>query len=235
MSSSSPESAASAQASAPTASPPSSLSFDPREFEMVDVQPSEVEFLQTLKEKRTAENKGDQLIVTYKVRVREKDCVLKVFKGNESFHQYWAEYQAYLMLDSNGFCKRGDAYGSFTTMRNPPSAILIEFIPNAARIELKNFSQPNIDKLCQILREFHDIGLLHGDPYPRNMMVVQGPPDRVFWLDFDSSQIVDREKLDDRTEHFFAEEAEMMDFFAKGLAKDAENGKLEEVWACYYE
>lgn len=80
MSSSSPESAASAQASAPTASPPSSLSFDPREFEMVDVQPSEVEFLQTLKEKRTAENKGDQLIVTYKVRVREKDCVLKVVR-----------------------------------------------------------------------------------------------------------------------------------------------------------
>lgn len=138
------------------------------------------------------------------------------------------------MLDSNGFCKRGDVpklYTSFERMdvqswpgiwqfhnhEEPPSAILIEFIPNAARIELKNFSQPNIDKLCQILREFHDIGLLHGDPYPRNMMVVQGPPDRVFWLDFDSSQIVDREKLDDRTEHFFAEEAEMMDFFAKGL------------------
>lgn len=106
----------------------------------------------------------------------------------------------------------------FQHHEHPPDAILMEFIPNAESIQISNFTQDKIDRLSQILFDFHDVGLLHGDVYPRNMMVVQGTPhDAVFWLDFDSSRLVDREKSDEKTEKKFIQERAIMKEFATGL------------------
>lgn len=65
--------------------------------------------------------------------------------------------------------------------------------------------------------DFRKIGLLHGDAFPRNMMVVSGEPrDRVLWLDFDCAYVTKRGK---RSKWFEVEiEEEMMvDYFVKGI------------------
>ncbi|KAM3538972.1 hypothetical protein ARSEF1564_008118 [Beauveria bassiana] len=169
------------------------------------------------------------------------------FKDGEYLPDYFEiEASAYRLLKEKGFCKRGlvpNFYGTieyinvdlwpdlydFQHHKWPPSAILIEYIPNAKMISLDNFSQDNIDRLSAYLAEFHEAGLCHGDPYPRNMMVVQGTPeDRVFWLDFDnSSRVEDRKTCNKRQEWAFQAETRAMAAFAKVLAMDAKSVKSE--------
>ncbi|KGQ03170.1 hypothetical protein BBAD15_g11578 [Beauveria bassiana D1-5] len=228
-------------------------SDDDSKDELVGVQPSEVKFLETLSTKRSEKN-GNNLVITFKVEIRGKTCVMKVFKDGEYLPDYFEiEASAYRLLKEKGFCKRGlvpNFYGiieyinvdlwpdlyDFKHHKWPPSAILIEYIPNAKMISLDNFSQDNIDRLSAYLAEFHEAGLCHGDPYPRNMMVVQGTPeDRVFWLDFDnSSRVEDRKTCNKRQEWAFQAETRAMAAFAKVLAMDAKSGKLEEAWYHYH-
>lgn len=56
----------------------------------------------------------------------------------------------------------------------PPNAILIEYIENMQPIGLANFSEDRLKELRQILDDIHHARVLHGDPYPRNMMIVSG-------------------------------------------------------------
>ncbi|KAM3491797.1 hypothetical protein MY3957_004928 [Beauveria namnaoensis] len=169
------------------------------------------------------------------------------YKHTGYWDQFRTEECAYRLLQDRGFCERGvvpkfygiidriedvnlwpDLY-QFEDDTTPPSALVIEYIPDANKIDLNNFTQDNMDRLCAILAEFHNIGLLHGDPYPRNMMVVQGTPrDRVFWLDFDSSSIEDRTIHDEHTEMLFRQESEEMACIAKALSADAKTGKVEK-------
>lgn len=100
----------------------------------------------------------------------------------------------------------------------PPNAILIEYIADMQQIGLDNFSENRLKKLRQILDDLHRARVLHGDPMPRNMMIVPGEPDRVLWVDFDSAQTFpEEEPLSPRQEEWFKEEVEMIEYFTKGL------------------
>ncbi|ATY64299.1 serine threonine kinase [Cordyceps militaris] len=264
-------------ASAPSIPPSSPLSSVPSDDdsndELVDVQPSEVEFLNTLSTKIWKKN-GNNLVITFKVEIRGKLCVMKVvcdyihpsaapiehstlilaqFKRDEYLKDYFTiEHRAYQLLKEKGFCKRGlvpKFYGviqhinvelwpdlhAFRHHKWRPNAVLIEYIPDAEKICLNNFSQDNVNRLCSILAEFHQAGLLHGDPYPRNMMVVQGKlKDRVFWLDFDSSKVVDRQTCSEQVERQLEDEMEEVIGIAEALAIDAKTGILEEALYFYY-
>ncbi|OAR02973.1 hypothetical protein LLEC1_07108 [Akanthomyces lecanii] len=217
-------------------SPPSSPvpCDDTANDELVDVQPSDVTFLETLKTKTDRKN-GDKCVVTFKVEISNKLCVMKVYKHTGYWDQFRAEEDAYRVLKEKGFCERGlvpKFYGiidridvnlwpelwQFKNDTAPPSALIIEYIQDANKIDLDNFTQDNMDRLSAILAEFHSVGLLHGDPYPRNMMIVQETSrDRVFWIDFDSSRIKDRSTLDDFTELLFQREARQVACVAKAL------------------
>lgn len=61
----------------------------------------------------------------------------------------------------------------------PHNAISIEYIPNIQPIGLSNFSRHYLDQLRDILHDFHEAGILHGDPQPRNMVVSPGEGDKV--------------------------------------------------------
>ncbi|EGX87775.1 Protein kinase-like domain [Cordyceps militaris CM01] len=191
------------------------------------IAPSEVTFLEILQTK--VEKKIGNLVITYKVEFRKKLCVMKVFKDIEAQDTFYTEASAYRLLKEKGFCKRGLVPKFYGTL----DAILIEYIPNAEQIDLSNFSQDNIDTLSEILFEFHEAGLIHGDPYPRNMMVVQGvqTPDRVFWLDFDHSQMINKTCESSQTR--LELEKELMTGFAKALSEDAKAGKLEKAFYFY--
>ncbi|KAM3523374.1 hypothetical protein NHJ13051_005135 [Beauveria bassiana] len=232
MSASPPASAASVHPSSQPCFPPFSVpSDDPVNDELVDIQSSVVTFLETLKIKIDRKN-------------GIKCVVMKVYKHTGYWDQFRTEECAYRLLQDRGFSERGvvpkfyriidriedvnlwpDLY-QFEDDTTPPSALIIEYIPDANKIDLDNFTQDNMDRLCAILAEFHNIGLLHGDPCPRNMMVVQGTPrDRVFWLDFDSSSIEDRPIHDEHAEMLFRQESEEMACIAKVLSADAKTGK----------
>ncbi|ATY60362.1 kinase-like domain [Cordyceps militaris] len=220
------------------------------------VQPSEVEFLNVLKK-----DENDRVMV-YKVKIGHRLCIMKVFRGQgdcPSFSPdveprlFLRESRAYRLLKEKGFCERGVVPDFYGTIENidvalwpdlshlkddvfPPDAVLLEYIPNLERIGPENFLDDNIKRLSQTLQEFHEMGLLHGDTFPRNMMVVrQQPRDRVLWIDFDCAQIVQRGKCEEWTEKSFSFEGEMMAEFAEFLAEDAKTGEINKTWLYYYD
>ncbi|KAM3455347.1 hypothetical protein NHJ6243_008555 [Beauveria neobassiana] len=204
MSASPPASAASVLPSSQPCFPPFSVpSDDPVNDELVDIQSSDVTFLETLKMEIDRKN-GNKCVVTFKVEISNKLCVMKVYKHTGYWDQFRTEECAYRLLQDRGFCERG---------------VVPKFYGIIDRIE---------DALCNP-RRVPNIGLLHGDPYPRNMMVVQGTPrDRVFWLDFDSSSIEDRTIHDEHAEMLFRQESEEIACIAKALSADAKTGKVEK-------
>lgn len=110
----------------------------------------------------------------------------------------------------------------------PPRAIFIEYIPNLHWIDLTNYSEARLAKFRQILDEFHDMGILHDDLYPRNMLIAkgeEGQEDRVLWIDFDLAwtNLPD----DDQRREWFEDEKEIMQQFAGDLVR-AEHDRLSE-------
>lgn len=122
---------------------------------------------------------------------------------------FLCESRAYRRLEEKGLCKRGvvpQFYGVIRNMKPSswadhlhmfcgdellPNAVLLEYIPNMQMMDVPYFKSELLDKLERILKDIHVAGVLHDDPYPRNMMVVpgtSGTPDRVLWIDFDRAQ-----------------------------------------------
>ncbi|BCS01645.1 uncharacterized protein AKAW2_51986S [Aspergillus luchuensis] len=221
----------------------------------LDVNPSEVEFLETLKESKYS--------VVFKVRFREKLCVMKVYhdrEPNESdppdriVNLFISESTAYHRLESKGLCQRGVIPNFYGTIRKiqpadwpdlhmflndklPPNAVLIEYIPHLQQIDLSNYSPQRLAILREILDDIHAAGVLHADPKPRNMMVsVAEEEERVLWIDFDSAQtFTEFVDLSPRQQKWFDKENEMMDYFVDALAKDFDEGKLNRTISYYYE
>lgn len=99
----------------------------------------------------------------------------------------------------------------------PPSAVILEYVHDMVRLDLESFTQERLDRIHKILFEFLEAGLLHGDVFPRNMMVVPSSPDgRVLWIDFDCAQRITRGQSKD-LDSLIDEDAELMNDFAMRL------------------
>ncbi len=147
------------------------------------------------------------------------------------------ESRAYRRLKEKGFCDKGTVPQFFGTIEQIqpdlwkphldmflehellPNAILIEYIPRMQMIDLPTFSTDRLNKLVGILEEMHNTKILHRDPYPRNMMIVPGNPDRVLWIDFDRAQTYSA-PLTKRQREWFHDEDQLMKEFAEGLVSD---------------
>ncbi|KAL7662254.1 hypothetical protein ACMYSQ_001601 [Aspergillus niger] len=220
----------------------------------IELNPSEVEFLEKLKESKYS--------VVFKVRFRERTCVMKVYHDRgpsewdppyREVNIFISESTAYHRLQSKGLCQRGvipDFYGTirkiqpanwpslsmFLNDKLPPNAILIEYIPNLQQIDLSNYSPKRLAKFREIFDDIHAAGVLHADPKPRNMMVSLSEDDRVLWIDFDSAQTFpEGGDLSPRQRKWIEGEDEMVDYFVDALAKDFEEGKLNRTISYYYE
>ncbi|KAM3463941.1 hypothetical protein NHJ6243_002903 [Beauveria neobassiana] len=221
------------------------------------VQPSSVQFLGLLSQD------SDLRVSVYKVKKDDQVCLMKVFRGqgnpktsdpDEEPCLFLREFKAYKLLKEKGFCDRGvvpDFYGiareidvllwpflsPFVNDKFRSDAVFIEYIPNAEPCQISNFSDHNLARFAQVLSEFHQMGLLHGDSLPRNMLVVkQEPRDRIVWIDFDCSQIVQRGKCQDYTETKFIQEEELMTKFVEFLLTKtmADESAAPEFWLYGY-
>ncbi|KAK4910680.1 hypothetical protein LTR66_017414 [Elasticomyces elasticus] len=164
------------------------------------------------------------------------------------------ESRAYCRLKARGICDRGsipDFYGvirDIEPLANPgwqqhlqcfadepqkPNATLIEYIPSIRMIDLSNFSHEKVEKLKSILAEIHEAWVLHGDNFPRNMMVQDGTG-RPLWIDFDRAQTYMPGVITERQRGWFTFEREYIEEFAEFLERDFQNGKIKETYFSYY-
>lgn len=96
-----------------------------------------------------------------------------------------------------------------------PTAILLEYIPNMKELHRTNYNEKTMRNFVDGLNVIHEALMEHGDVHPRNMMIVEGEPERAIWIDFDRAQTFNGE-LTERQEEWIAFEkalmAEMADF-----------------------
>ncbi|KKA19530.1 hypothetical protein T310_6487 [Rasamsonia emersonii CBS 393.64] len=161
------------------------------------------------------------------------------------------ESTAYRRLKQHGLCDRGlvpQFYGTiekidpwcyqpdlkdFLEDIYPPSAILLEYIPDLEMIQLQNYTNKRMDNLIEGLKELHKALIRHGDPKPRNMMVVKNDPERVIWIDFDRAETYDQDQMTQKQKALIKEEEEIVISFKDCLEADYAKGKLEEAYIFY--
>ncbi|KAF5854836.1 hypothetical protein ETB97_011115 [Aspergillus alliaceus] len=217
----------------------------------LDVKPSDVIFHEVLRWSKNT--------VVFKVAIHGKICVMKVYHDrgksdwdpvNREVNLFLCESSAYRRLKEKGFCERGvvpDFYGIISNIRPtswphlymfhddklPPNAIIIEYIPNMKKIDLSNFSRQRVESLRNILFQMHQAKILHGDPYPRNMMIAKN---RVLWIDFDSAQtFLEDQALTPSQDRRFKEEVELMEYFVEALTQDFAEERINRTYSYYYD
>ncbi|PWY68464.1 hypothetical protein BO70DRAFT_390357 [Aspergillus heteromorphus CBS 117.55] len=146
--------------------------------------------------------------VIYLVSRDDAPMVMKVH------HDYWpdpfasrnrennifvCESQAYRRLEAKGLCDRGIVprfYGTLEkidpTLHQPYLDMFLqdELAPNAM-LTFENYTKDSMEWLIKGIADIHDALIEHGDPHPRNMMVVGGSPGRAGWIDFGRAQTFD--------------------------------------------
>ena len=70
---------------------------------------------------------------------------------------------------------------------SPPSAMLLEYFADAARLSIDNVSEKLADVAFRALYDVHKAYVYHGDIHERNVLVLPGG--RVVWVDFNSSSV----------------------------------------------
>ena len=145
------------------------------------------------------------------------------------------EIAAYERLKEYGLCDSGiipDFYGSikaidpklcqpyldiFLDDKNPPNALLLEYIPSMEMILPQHYTPQRAKNLVYGIRQIHKAAVLHCDVKPRNIMVIKGDPQRIVWLDFDRAQTYDKLKMSRRQMQSILEEELMVSQFAELL------------------
>ncbi|EAS27714.3 uncharacterized protein CIMG_10319 [Coccidioides immitis RS] len=203
-------------------------------MELDDVRPAEVIF-----KKRLFASEFSDIFLTV---VRGQRYVMKVvtsrtrpttiYEPDRELDIHILKSTAYRRLKERGICEQGIIPRFFGTMDKfdpgpcqpylhafandeyPPSAIFLEYIPNLEMLDLNNYTQARMNKFLEGIREIHKALVEHGDPKPRNMLIVKG----------------DRE----RTERaFLDEEEETVEGLKKCLEGDLREGRLKQAYIFY--
>ena len=78
-----------------------------------------------------------------------------------------------------------------------------------------NYNEERMQNFVDGLNAIHDALVYHDDVHPRNMMIVEGDPERAIWIDFDRAQTFNAEPTERQKEWITFEKelmAEMADF-----------------------
>ncbi|BAE55628.1 unnamed protein product [Aspergillus oryzae RIB40] len=75
-----------------------------------------------------------------------------------------------------------------------PNAILLEYLEDTEELNCVNYSGDRLQAAIVGLREIHSALIHHRDVYPKNILIVRGPPERVVWIDFDVAMTFDSTK-----------------------------------------
>ncbi|OJD21016.1 hypothetical protein ACJ73_07645 [Blastomyces percursus] len=108
---------------------------------------------------------------------------------------------------------------------NPPSAILIEYLPNPLPMNSDTYSKKRFEKVNIGIRQIHSALIEHNDPYPKNVLIVPGDPERVVWIDFDVTIVYPNETYIGKKESRYIEfETRVVESYGTMLEKDQMEG-----------
>ncbi|RAL01436.1 uncharacterized protein BO80DRAFT_454817 [Aspergillus ibericus CBS 121593] len=189
----------------------------------------------------------------YKVMLNNNHYCLKVYHENgdpghaqdgRDLNRFRCELNAYRNLQAGGVCQKGVVpryFGyidqldpasyrpyldNFMNDKNKPRGILLELLPNTDSLNCVNYSKDRFEIAMQGLKEIHQVKVLHNDPYPKNILIAHGDPERIVWADFDiSTSYSDSQLQDGRVQTWFEEEFMWAESFGTLLRKDQERGE----------
>ncbi|PLB43416.1 hypothetical protein P170DRAFT_451430 [Aspergillus steynii IBT 23096] len=164
----------------------------------------------------------------------EKGCDLNRFR---------CELRAYRNLRLFGVCDRGSVpyyHGYFDRLDparfqphlnhfvddvNNPSAILLEYLEDTEELNCVNYSDDRFRVVIRGLKEIHGALVHHRDIYPKNILIVRGPPERVVWIDFDVAvTFPDKQSVNSQAEGYFDYEVKLAASFGDLLREDQKEG-----------
>lgn len=124
--------------------------------------------------------------------------------GRRDLNRYRSEARAYVNLKRSGLCNQGivpKVYGfiecldpksfepelhHFLRDKHLPNAILLEYLPGVSSMNYLQYSRERMEIAIKSIQQIHELALVeHVDTYPKNILIVPGPPERVLWSDFD--------------------------------------------------
>jgi hypothetical protein len=74
----------------------------------------------------------------------------------------------------------------------PTNALLIEYFPDAVRIDIDNITEKLANVALRGMYDIHTAYVCHNDVHPRNILVLPG--ERIVWVDFNSSGVPSRDR-----------------------------------------
>ncbi|PWY73006.1 hypothetical protein BO70DRAFT_373299 [Aspergillus heteromorphus CBS 117.55] len=183
--------------------------------------------------------------VIFRVAMKGREYAMKVV------NPFVCESKAYRRLRDTRLCERGvvpdfhrtiekldptqyPQLSMFINDERPPSAIIKEYIPNMEPINVSNYAERRMIRLREILDDIHNANIVHGDPWPRNMMVCSRQNSRVLWIDLDSAQTFDERPFTSRQDGWIKEEDRVLDYFILALGSDHKEGKLARASSYNY-
>ncbi|KNG90132.1 hypothetical protein ANOM_002064 [Aspergillus nomiae NRRL 13137] len=183
----------------------------------------------------------------YEVQIYGETRVMKLFHDNgdpgyskrgRDLNRFRCELNAYCNLHKFGVCERGFVpffYGyidrvdpsafappltHFIHDQFQPRAILLEYLPNAERLNCVNYSEALFQYAVDGIKEIHSALVHHHDIYPKNMLVVSGS--RIVWIDFDVAMTFD--DMGSREKEYCKYEADLVENFGEVLRNDQREG-----------
>lgn len=102
----------------------------------------------------------------------------------------------------------------------PPGAILLEFVPDLALLDLENFTEDRGSRIRNLMADIHQIGILHSDIQPRHILL-QEDSDRILILDFDRAQTFPPNKMNQKWKRAFEREHLLVEDLLVSLVRSA--------------
>ncbi|KAJ9240620.1 hypothetical protein DTO271D3_6580 [Paecilomyces variotii] len=198
-------------------------------MELTDVKPSEITFKQHLF--------SSDFSVIFLVVIRNQTCVMKVVNIMDVVHDCLMRIvpQFYGSMDKFDPRPCQPHLNMFVEDEYPPSAILLEYLPNVEMIHLHNYTTERADRFIEGIKEIHKALIFHGDTKPRNMLLVKDDPDpdRVIWIDFDRADTYHEDQITERQRSFLREEEGIVVSFKHHMDEDVKKGKLVKAYLFY--
>ncbi|KAL3478680.1 hypothetical protein BJX99DRAFT_224143 [Aspergillus californicus] len=116
------------------------------------------------------------------------------------------------------------ALQQFAKDKLQPSAILLEYLPNAERLNCVKYSEALYPQAVEGMKEIHKAGVVHEDIYPKNLLLVRGDgeSDKLVWIDFDVATTFNG--LDPKQLSRCTYEIKLVECFGGNLKRDQEEG-----------
>lgn len=113
-------------------------------------------------------------------RFRSEATAYQTLKASGYASGYIPDFYGCAVVDPTQFLPHLDA---FLGDKYFPNAVLMEYLPNPKPVTSVTYEE----RMKMAVEGIHYGLVEHNDPYPRNIMIVQGDPDRVLWIAFDMS------------------------------------------------